>query len=64
MNRSLPKSTNTELCAFPGCGGWSKGSKYALCRRHEEMMKFVLWMLDNIKVKDPSKTDSGLILPK
>ena len=30
----------------------------------EELKKFIIWALNNIKIKDPNKTDSGLILPK
>jgi hypothetical protein len=52
------------LCKFPECAGFDKGGKYGLCRKHEEMMKFFIWMLENIKVQDEQKTKSGLILPK
>lgn len=61
MNKS--NDTKTNLCAFSGCGGWAHGSKTGLCRKHQEMARFFVWMLDNIKISDENRTKSGIILP-
>jgi hypothetical protein len=55
-----------ELCKAPDCSGnvTDKGAKLGLCNRHVDMLKFILWALDNIKMKDKTQTDSGIILPK
>jgi len=54
-----------SLCSFPECSGYvtDKGRKIGLCNKHFEMLRFFLWAMDNIKVKDKSKTTSGIILP-
>jgi len=60
-----------EKCSYPECDGNynpQRTGNITLCVRHCEMMKFFLWMLDNVKMKEAAaaenKTDSGLILPK
>ncbi len=54
-----------EFCKVPDCSGkiTSQGQKLGLCNRHVDMLKFMIWAIENIKVKDKNKTDSGLILP-
>jgi hypothetical protein len=54
-----------EMCRAPDCSGkvTQQGEKFGLCNRHLDMLKFVLWAIDNIKMRGDKKTDSGLILP-
>lgn len=48
-------SDKLGLCAFPNCSGFNKGSKYNLCRKHEDMMLFFTWMLDKMVVDVPTE---------
>lgn len=54
---------NSGMCSFPGCDKYHHENKYKLCRKHEEMLRFFIWMLNNVKIEEESKTKSGLILP-
>jgi hypothetical protein len=62
-----------EKCKFPPCQGsvTPAYSKIGLCNRHGDMLEFVLWVLNSIKVREDKeevteapKTPSNLILPK
>jgi hypothetical protein len=58
-------SRSYEMCRAPDCSGkvTQQGEKYGLCNRHLDMLKFFLWALDHVKMKDEIKSKSGLILP-
>lgn len=59
-------SQKFDKCSFPSCDGNynpQRTGKIPLCVRHCEMMKFFLWMMENVKIKDEQKAKSGLILP-
>ena len=57
-----------DRCSFPSCEGRynpQRTGNITLCVRHAEMMKFFLWMLDNVKLSEQQQeTKSGIILPK
>jgi hypothetical protein len=57
-------------CSYPDCEGSynpTRSGNIPLCVRHLEMMKFFLWMLDNVRMKNSEKEEvarkSGLVLP-
>ena len=58
---------NFSKCDFPDCQGKynpQRTGNITLCVRHAEMMKFFLWMLDNVKLNEKQEeSKSGLILP-
>lgn len=57
--------TKTAFCDVPNCCRLSANNQYHLCKKHIEAMTFLIWALDNIKVKEPPKErPSGLVLPK
>ena len=60
-------SQNLNRCSYPECDGHynpQRTGKISLCIRHFEMMKFFLWMMENVKIKDEdTKQETGLILP-
>lgn len=49
-----------EMCIAPDCSGkvTTRGSNWKLCNRHLDMLKFMLWTLDNLKVKDKEEQQS------
>jgi len=53
-----------EKCKFPGCDGSNTGSRFGLCRKHDEMMRFFLWAIKVMESAEEGKTPSGLYLPK
>ena len=56
-----------EKCSFPECKGNyipAQTGKLKLCPKHAETMRFIIWILENIKIKDDKKTDSKIILPE
>ena len=51
-------------CKFPECMGNAVDTKDAgLCKRHAEMLRFFMWALENVRIKDKKISESGLILP-
>jgi len=51
-------------CKYPECMGNSVEERDSgLCKRHAEMLRFFMWMMDNVKFKNPKETNSGLVLP-
>lgn len=53
-----------KKCEYPPCeGNIVPGRSTHFCNKHQEQFEFILWILQNVKVKDPGKTDSGLWLP-
>lgn len=51
-------------CKYPECNGNASDIRDGgLCRRHAEILRFFMWMMENVKLKDPKKTPSGLVLP-
>jgi hypothetical protein len=65
MNKTL-KNYVVPTCAIPGCNRnvVEERSQFGLCTRHTEIAETLLWCLEHIKIKDKTKTDSGLIIPK
>ena len=62
-------------CVVPDCEGNFIPGRYSdikimLCMRHYEMMKFFVWMLENMKVVNKKSEieqkaeDMGIVLPK
>lgn len=60
------KQNRYGRCRFPGCDGnlLPGKSKEDLCIRHTEQLRFIAWALENILLRDESKTSSGIILPR
>jgi len=51
-------------CKYTECSGTAVDTRDSgLCKRHAEMLRFFLWVLENVKFKDKKLTDSGLVLP-
>ena len=56
-----------EKCQYPNCDGNyipARSGSIKLCPKHFELMEFVLWMLENVKIPKEKVTKGGLILPK
>lgn len=51
-------------CKYPECAGnVIEAKELGLCKKHMELLKFFLWALENVKMKDSKTTNSGLVLP-
>jgi hypothetical protein len=60
----MPTRNNYKKCIYPPCeGNIIPGRSKEFCSKHQEMFEFFVFMLNNVKVEDKSKTKSGLILP-
>ena len=50
-------------CAYPGCDGGHvtpRSGKSDLCAKHEEMFRFVLWVIGGMAARDRKQRESGL----
>jgi hypothetical protein len=53
-------------CAYPACSNNATGSETGtpLCKKHFDILDFVVWALQSIKIPNANETKSGIILPK
>jgi hypothetical protein len=50
------KASKYEKCKYISCNGSvTRNPEIGLCNRHCDMLEFVLWVFDNIKVKGPEE---------
>lgn len=48
------KESKYDRCKYPSCeGNVTRNPQIGLCNRHSDMLEFVIWVLDNIRIKEP-----------
>jgi hypothetical protein len=46
------KGSKYDKCKFPACdGSVTRNPQVGLCNKHSDMLEFIMWALDNIKVE-------------
>ena len=54
------------ICSVPECGRDAirfSDESGNLCAKHWDMLNFLTWALQNVKIKSENETKSGLIIP-
>jgi hypothetical protein len=50
------KASKYDKCKYPSCdGSVTRNPEIGLCNRHCDLLEFMLWALNSIKVKEEEK---------